>query len=145
MPRTSVVNAVQYRLRRLLAIAAAVLTLPALAVVVGGARTPNAFSREGLPVEYLDVYSTAMGRNIRVQFQPGGAAAPTSGPGEPKAVYLLDGLRAQDDYSGWDINTPAFEWFYQLRHLRRDARRRPVQLLHRLVLAVELQQPDLYL
>ena len=27
-------------------------------------------------------------------------------------MYLLDGLRAQDDYSGWDINTPAFEWFY---------------------------------
>jgi diacylglycerol O-acyltransferase / trehalose O-mycolyltransferase len=123
MPRTSVVNAVQYRLRRLLAIAAAVLTVPALAVVVGGAPNANAFSREGLPVEYLDVYSTAMGRNIRVQFQPGGAAAPTSSPGGAaaptsspsgtKAVYLLDGMRAQDDYSGWDINTPAFEWFYQ--------------------------------
>jgi diacylglycerol O-acyltransferase/trehalose O-mycolyltransferase len=27
-------------------------------------------------------------------------------------VYLLDGLRAQDDYNGWDINTPAFEWYY---------------------------------
>ncbi len=26
-------------------------------------------------------------------------------------MYLLDGLRAQDDYSGWDINTAAFEWF----------------------------------
>jgi diacylglycerol O-acyltransferase/trehalose O-mycolyltransferase len=22
-------------------------------------------------------------------------------------------MRAQDDYSGWDINTPAFEWFHQ--------------------------------
>jgi len=22
-------------------------------------------------------------------------------------------MRAQDDYNGWDINTPAFEWFYQ--------------------------------
>jgi diacylglycerol O-acyltransferase/trehalose O-mycolyltransferase len=30
-----------------------------------------------------------------------------------KAVYLLDGLRAQDDFNGWDINTKAFEWFYQ--------------------------------
>ena len=29
----------------------------------------------------------------------------------PHAVFLLDGLRAQEDYSGWDINTPAFEWF----------------------------------
>jgi len=124
MPRTSVVNAVQYRLRRLLAIAAAVFTVPALAVIVGSAPNANAFSREGLTVEYLDVYSTAMGRNIRVQFQPGGAAAPTSSPGGgaaaptsspggTKAVYLLDGMRAQDDYSGWDINTPAFEWFYQ--------------------------------
>ena len=143
MPRTSVVNAVHYRLPRLLAIAAAVLTLPALAVVVGGAPNANAFSREGLPVEYLDVYSTGMGRNIRVQFQPGGAAAPTFSPGGAaaptfspggaaaptfspggaaaptsspsgaKAVYLLDGMRAQDDYSGWDINTPASEWFYQ--------------------------------
>ena len=27
----------------------------------------SAFSREGLPVEYLDVFSTAMNRNIRVQ------------------------------------------------------------------------------
>ena len=44
-----------------------------------------------------------MGRDIKVQFQGGG----------PHAVYLLDGLRAQDDASGWDINTSAFEWFYQ--------------------------------
>jgi diacylglycerol O-acyltransferase / trehalose O-mycolyltransferase len=113
MRRTSVVNAVPNRLRRLLAVAAAVLTLPALAVVVGGTPNADAFSREGLPVEYLDVYSTAMGRNIRVQFQAGGAAAPTSSPGGSRAVYLLDGMRAQDDYNGWDINTPAFEWFYE--------------------------------
>ena len=44
-----------------------------------------------------------MGRNIKVQFQGGGQ----------HAVYLLDGLRAQDDYNGWDINTPAFEEYYQ--------------------------------
>ena len=94
--------------RRLTAVLAAALVLPALVSVAGGsAVTPKAqaFSREGLPVEYLDVYSTAMGRNIRVQFQPGGAG--------PKAVYLLDGLRARDDYSGWDIETPAFEWFHE--------------------------------
>jgi diacylglycerol O-acyltransferase/trehalose O-mycolyltransferase len=127
MRRTSVVNAVQNRLRRLLAVAAAVLTLPALAVVVGGTPNANAFSREGLPVEYLDVYSTAMGRNIRIQYQPasGPAPAPTTPEGAPapqpapaatpgvqKAVYLLDGMRARDDYNGWDIETPAFEWFY---------------------------------
>jgi diacylglycerol O-acyltransferase/trehalose O-mycolyltransferase len=66
------------------------------------APTAAAYSREGLPVEYLDVYSAAMDRNVRVQFQAGGA----------KAVYLLDGLRAQDDFNGWDINTRAFEWFF---------------------------------
>ena len=27
--------------------------------------------------------------------------------------YLLDGLRARDDYNGWDIETQAFEWYYQ--------------------------------
>ena len=46
-----------------------------------------------------------MGRNIKVQFQSGGNGSP--------AVYLLDGLRAHDDYNGWDINTPAFEWYYK--------------------------------
>ena len=35
------------------------------------------------------------------------AAAPNS-----PAVYLLDGLRAQDDFNGWDINTQAFEWYH---------------------------------
>jgi diacylglycerol O-acyltransferase/trehalose O-mycolyltransferase len=124
MRRTSGVNAVRNRRRRLLAVVAAVLTLPALAVVASGTPNANAFSREGLPVEYLDVYSTAMGRNVRVQFQPAAAPAtaptpdgapapaPAASPGAQKAVYLLDGMRAQDDYNGWDINTPAFEWFY---------------------------------
>lgn len=97
------VRAVQTWLRRVLATTAAVLTLPGLTAVIGNAPTAKAFSREGLPVEYLDVYSTSMGRNIRVQFQPGG----------PKAVYLLDGMRARDDYNGWDIETPAFEWFFE--------------------------------
>jgi diacylglycerol O-acyltransferase/trehalose O-mycolyltransferase len=82
---------------------AAFLMLPALSVMAGGSPTAQAFSREGLPVEYLDVPSASMGRNIRIQFQGGG----------PHALYLLDGLRAQDDFNGWDINTPAFEWFYQ--------------------------------
>ena len=101
------VRAVRTWLRRAIAATAAVLTMPAVSSVTP---TANAFSREGLPVEYLDVYSASMGRNIRVQFQPaGGAPAPTSGPA--KAVYLLDGLRARDDYNGWDIETQAFEWF----------------------------------
>jgi diacylglycerol O-acyltransferase/trehalose O-mycolyltransferase len=68
---------------------------------IGGVGTASAFSRPGLPVEYLMVPSQSMGRDIKVQFQGGGT----------HAVYLLDGLRAQDDFNGWDINLPAFEWF----------------------------------
>nr|WP_102145210.1 alpha/beta hydrolase family protein [Mycobacterium sp. QGD 101] len=92
-------------MRRAISMVGAALMLPALVTVAGGSAIPTAqaFSRPGLPVEYLDVYSTSMGRDIRVQFQPGG----------PKAVYLLDGQRAQDDFNGWDINTPAFEWFHE--------------------------------
>src|ERR1700729_3167444 len=83
--------------RRLLVGAAAAVTLPGLIGLADGAATANAFSRPGLPVEYLQVPSAGMGRNIKVQFQSGGAGSP--------AVYLLDGLRAQDDFNGWDINT----------------------------------------
>src|SRR6478609_2485872 len=90
-----------HQMRRMLVALAAMLTLSGLAAAIGPPAA-QAFSREGLPVEYLDVYSSAMGRSVRVEFQAGSG---------PKAVYLLDGLRAQDDYSGWDINTPAFEWF----------------------------------
>ena len=93
--------------RRLTSAVAAVLVLPALVA----APTAAAFSPDGLPVEYLSVYSPSMGRDIQVQFQGPGTVGAV--PGAPsKAVYLLDGMRAQDDYSGWDINTAAFEWFY---------------------------------
>ena len=49
------------------------------------------------------VPSASMGRDVPVKFQAGGR----------HAVYLLDGLRARDDNSGWDIETNAFEKFYQ--------------------------------
>jgi len=65
--------------------------------------TAAAFSRPGLPVETLMVPSAAMGRDIPVRFQGGG----------PHAVYLLDGLRARDDNNGWDIETAAFETFFE--------------------------------
>src|SRR6202022_144377 len=91
--------------RRLAVAAFAVAVLPGLVGLLGGAATAGAFSRPGLPVEYLQVPSGAMGRNIKVQFQSGGNGSP--------AVYLLDGLRAQDDYNGWDNNTPPFEWYYR--------------------------------
>jgi diacylglycerol O-acyltransferase/trehalose O-mycolyltransferase len=69
--------------------------LPGVAAVAG--LTPTAHAA----VEVLSVPSPSMGRDITVQFQGGG----------PKAVYLLDGLRARDDRNGWDIETGAFSWF----------------------------------
>jgi diacylglycerol O-acyltransferase/trehalose O-mycolyltransferase len=75
----------------------------ALAVAFTAAPRAGAYSRSGLPVETLSVPSPSMGRDIKVQFQGGG----------PHSVLLLDGLRAQEDANGWDINTAAFEWFYQ--------------------------------
>jgi diacylglycerol O-acyltransferase/trehalose O-mycolyltransferase len=89
--------------RRLAVAAVGAALLSGLLGAGGGAATAGAFSKPGLPVEYLQVPSPSMGRNIKVQFQAGGQ----------HSVYLLDGLRAQDDYSGWDINTPAFEEYYQ--------------------------------
>ncbi|MFN8044403.1 MAG: alpha/beta hydrolase family protein, partial [Mycobacterium sp.] len=89
--------------RRLAVVAIAAAALPGLIGLVGGSATAGAFSRPGLPVEYIMVPSPSMGRDIKIQFQSGGANSP--------AVYLLDGLRAQDDFNGWDINTPAFEWY----------------------------------
>ncbi|OBJ67492.1 diacylglycerol acyltransferase/mycolyltransferase Ag85A [Mycobacterium sp. 1274756.6] len=89
--------------RRLTIAAVSAALLPGMISAVGGSATASAFSRPGLPVEYLMVPSASMGHDIKIQFQGGG----------PHAVYLLDGLRAQDDYNGWDINTPAFEEFYQ--------------------------------
>jgi diacylglycerol O-acyltransferase / trehalose O-mycolyltransferase / mycolyltransferase Ag85 len=82
-------------IRRLSAAAVAAALLPGLVGAVGG--TPTA----GAAVEVLSVPSPSMGRDIPVQFQGGG----------PKAVYLLDGLRARDDRNGWDIETGAFQWF----------------------------------
>jgi diacylglycerol O-acyltransferase / trehalose O-mycolyltransferase / mycolyltransferase Ag85 len=80
-----------------------VAALSALVPVAVETPTAAAYSLKGLPVEYLDVPSPSMGRDIKVEFQGGG----------PHSVLLLDGLRATDDANGWDINTSAFEWFYQ--------------------------------
>jgi diacylglycerol O-acyltransferase / trehalose O-mycolyltransferase len=89
--------------RRVLGAVAVAALLPGMIGLAGESATAGAFSRPGLPVEYLQVPSAGMGRDIKVQFQSGGDGSP--------AVYLLDGLRAQDDYNGWDINTAAFEWY----------------------------------
>jgi diacylglycerol O-acyltransferase/trehalose O-mycolyltransferase len=89
--------------RRLHQLGIAFVAVATVSGLVGSTAPASAFSRPGLPIEYLEVPSAAMGRNIKVEFQGGGA----------HAVYLLDGLRAQDDFNGWDINTAAFEWYYQ--------------------------------
>jgi diacylglycerol O-acyltransferase/trehalose O-mycolyltransferase len=81
----------------------AAVMLPAVIGLTGGSATAGAFSRPGLPVEYLMVPSPSMGRDIKVQFQSGGPNSP--------AIYMLDGLRARDDFNGWDIETAAFEWY----------------------------------
>ena len=96
-------NVVGRWMRRFGAAAAAALVVPGAIAVAGETATAGAFSRPGLPVEYLMVPSAGMGRDIKIQFQSGGENSP--------ALYLLDGLRAQDDFNGWDINTQAFEWF----------------------------------
>ena len=88
--------------RRFAVAAIAAAVLPGVVGLAGGSATAGAFSRPGLPVEYLQVPSPSMGRDIKIQFQKGTGS---------HAVYLLDGLRAQDDFNGWDINTQAFEWF----------------------------------
>jgi diacylglycerol O-acyltransferase / trehalose O-mycolyltransferase len=91
--------------RRLTVAAVIAALLPGLLGVAGGLATAEAFSSPGLPIDYLDVPSSAMGRDIRVEFQSGG-------PGS-HAVYLLDSMEAGDDFNGWDINTAAFDWYYQ--------------------------------
>ncbi|WP_239651262.1 alpha/beta hydrolase-fold protein, partial [Mycobacterium sp. UM_Kg27] len=90
-------------LDRLMVVAGGAALLAGLVGAVGGTPEASAFSRPGLPVEYLQVPSASMGRDIKVQFQSGGSDSP--------GLYLLDGMRAQDDFNGWDINTPAFEWY----------------------------------
>lgn len=82
-------------LRRFFFAAFASTLLAGLIGALGG--TPTAAAAP----EVLSVPSTSMGRDVQVQFQGGGA----------HAVYLLDGLRARDDRSGWDIETGAFSWF----------------------------------
>lgn len=77
-------------------LAAAAALLPGL-IGLGAAPPPA----HAAGPEFLQVPSASMGHNITVEFQGGGAPA----------VYLLDGLRARDDRSGWDIETSAFNEF----------------------------------
>src|SRR5882757_3747150 len=89
-------------LRRLMLISAAAL-LAVLAGLPASSGISYAWSRQGLPIEYLTVPSPSMNRQIKVGFLGGGT----------HAVYLLDGMLARDDYNGWDAHLPVFEWFDQ--------------------------------
>src|SRR5258705_2539908 len=91
--------------KRFASAALATAVLPGLVNAAGGSGTGGAFSRPGLPIEYLDVPSQGMDRNIKVEFMSGGPSA--------HAVYLLDSMEAGDDFNGWDINTQAFDWYNQ--------------------------------
>jgi diacylglycerol O-acyltransferase/trehalose O-mycolyltransferase len=81
------------------------LTLAGLgaALLAGPCEVPTAAAFSSVPVEQLTVASTAMGRDIRVEFLDGGHGA--------HALYLLDSMEAGDDFNGWDINTAAFDWY----------------------------------
>lgn len=87
------------------------LSAAALLAVTGGfsASTAigSAWSRQGQPIEYLMVPSPSMNRQVKVEYQ-GRATGASS-----HAVYLLDGMLARDDFNGWDIHLPVFEWFGQ--------------------------------
>lgn len=72
-------------------------------VITGNSASAHAYSSSSVPVEFLEVPSSAMGRDIKIEFLDGGANAP--------AVYLLDSMEAGEDRNGWDINTAAFDWF----------------------------------
>jgi diacylglycerol O-acyltransferase/trehalose O-mycolyltransferase len=82
-------------------VTAAVATILFIAFEIAGSSTAAAAPAASSSVEYLNVPSVAMGRPIKVEFEAGG----------PHAIYLLDGLRAQDDFNGWDINTTVFDWY----------------------------------
>ena len=81
------------------------LTFAALgaALLAGLHGVPTAAAFSTVPVEQLNVPSSAMGRDVRVEFLAGGEGA--------HALYLLDSMEAGDDFNGWDINTAAFDWY----------------------------------
>ena len=64
-----------------------------------------------------------MGRDIKIQFQSGGANCPP--------CTQFDGPVRRDDFNGWDINTPAFEWYSGFRPVDRDAGRRQSSFIQR--------------
>ena len=81
----SLLDKITGRWARRFSVAAVVAAmLPGIIGLTGVAATAGAFSRPGLPVEYLMVPSPGMGRDIKVQFQSGGPGSPAvSSPPSP--------------------------------------------------------------
>lgn len=95
--------------RRLTGVGAAVVSMLMMIGLVGTG-TAGAWSANPERVHTDWVRSDAMHRDIKVQWKEangGVAGAPT--------LYLLDGLRARDDFNGWDIMTNAFDKFHNDR------------------------------
>jgi diacylglycerol O-acyltransferase/trehalose O-mycolyltransferase len=102
--------------RRLVGMGAAALVMPMAAGLIGGAAASAAPSSAisspavhaqasyGDRLQRHNVYSAAMGRNIPVDVL-------RSSNGGSGALYLLDGLRARDDVSGWQLETNALDMF----------------------------------
>ena len=86
----------------------AALFLPGLIAVAGGSATASAFSRPGLPVQYLDVPSASMGRNIRIQFQKGGEHAVFLSMACAPRMTSTAGTSTRRRSSG--SSTPASRW-----------------------------------
>lgn len=92
--------------RRLTGVGAAVVSMLMMIGLVG-AGTAGAWSADvSGRIDTDEVWSPAMNRHIKVQWQHA-----AGGSGGAPTLYLLDGLRAQEDFSGWDIMTNAFDKF----------------------------------
>ncbi|MDG3010447.1 esterase family protein [Rhodococcus sp. D2-41] len=89
--------------RRALGLGAALISLMTFLGLVG-AGTASAWSPTHGRLETPCVWSAAMNRCIRVQIQ-------FAAHGGNKYLMMLDGLRARDDFNGWDIETNAFQQF----------------------------------
>lgn len=88
---------------KLTALLVAVATALGMAIVAtpSASADPRGFLRPGCHwagekffLQNCDVYSPAMGQNIRVQIKP-------AARGGNAGLYMLDGLRARDDFNGW--------------------------------------------
>ena len=101
----------RFRLRsRLVAVTVALMTVAGLASVISGAGTADA-RVNGTPAGKSEWWIDACGMPTNGAFgnksmNPGRVKVRSwFKPGNTRTVILLDGMRAQYDFSGWEINT----------------------------------------